>query len=130
MLKDYRWTKSRWYTGSPYKSSTRARVCVAKCGGEIVVGSRMTSAVSWNATPRGNPLFANCAANYYTIAPHWVVCCVLSALVLRIDNMAGDKTLDTNREACAVEARYQPRHPFLSGGIAGCLEICLTFPFE
>ncbi|CAM9585552.1 unnamed protein product [Scytosiphon promiscuus] len=26
--------------------------------------------------------------------------------------------------------RYQPGHPFLSGGIAGCLEICLTFPFE
>lgn len=29
-----------------------------------------------------------------------------------------------------VERRYKPKHPFLSGGIAGGLEILATFPLE
>lgn len=30
----------------------------------------------------------------------------------------------------AIERRYKPKHPFLSGGIAGGLEILATFPLE
>lgn len=28
------------------------------------------------------------------------------------------------------EQRYRPKHPFISGGIAGGFEILVTFPFE
>ncbi|CAM9366730.1 unnamed protein product [Ectocarpus fasciculatus] len=44
--------------------------------------------------------------------------------------MAGGGRTGTSNNHRAVEARYRPKHPFLSGGIAGGLEICLTFPFE
>ncbi|CAM9203956.1 unnamed protein product [Ascophyllum nodosum] len=33
-------------------------------------------------------------------------------------------------KSSADETRYQPKHPFISGGITGCIEICATFPFE